>query len=96
MIGAGLFFNISPTSKIASYSSILGLLLAGTVAFANASSSAQLARLFPETGGTYLYAKNVLGKYPSLIAGYSFAIGKLISCTAVALTLGKYLYPENP
>ncbi len=96
MIGAGLFFNISPTSKIASYSSILGLLLAGTVAFANASSSAQLARLFPETGGTYLYAKNVLGKYPSLIAGYSFAIGKLISCTAVALTLGNYLYPENP
>ena len=86
MLGAGLFFNISPTSKIASYSSILGLLLAGTVAFANASSSAQLARLFPETGGTYLYAKNVLGKYPSLIAGYSFAIGKLISCTAVALT----------
>ena len=57
MIGASLFFNISPTSKIASYSSILGLLLAGTVAFANASSSAQLARLFPETGGTYLYAK---------------------------------------
>ena len=42
---------------------------------------------FPETGGTYLYAKNVLGKYPSLIAGYSFIIGKLISCTAVALTL---------
>ena len=96
MIGAGLFFNISPTSKIASYSSILGLLLAGTVAFANASSSAQLARLFPETGGTYLYAKNALGKYPSLIAGYSFTIGKLISCTAVALTLGNYLYPENP
>ena len=96
MIGAGLFFNISPTSKIASYSSIIGLIFAGTVAYANASSSAQLARIYPETGGTYLYAKNVLGKFPSLIAGYSFIIGKLISCVAVSLTLGNYLYPENP
>ncbi len=95
MIGAGLFFNISPTSKIASYSSILGLLLAGTVAYANASSSAQLARIYPQTGGTYLYAKNVLGNFPSLIAGYTFIIGKLISCVAVSLTLGNYLYPEN-
>tara|TARA_B100000963_G_scaffold75423_1_gene63593 strand:- start:1049 stop:2212 length:1164 start_codon:yes stop_codon:yes gene_type:complete len=96
MIGAGLFYNISPTSRISSYSSIIGLVFAGTVAFANASSSAQLAKLYPETGGTYLYAKNVLGLYPSLIAGYSFIIGKLISCIAVALTLGNYLYPENP
>ena len=96
MIGAGLFFNISPTSKIASYSSILGLLFAGTVAYANASSSAQLARIYPQTGGTYLYAKNVLGNFPSLIAGYAFIIGKLISCVAVSLTLGNYLYPENP
>ena len=61
MIGAGLFYNISPTSRISSYSSIIGLVFAGTVAFANASSSAQLAKLYPETGGTYLYAKNVLG-----------------------------------
>ena len=96
MIGAGLFFNISPTSKIASYSSILGLLFAGTVAYANASSSAQLAKIYPQTGGTYLYAKNVLGNFPSLIAGYAFIIGKLISCVAVSLTLGNYLYPENP
>ncbi len=96
MIGAGLFFNISPTSKIASYSSILGLLFAGTVAYANASSSAQLARIYPQAGGTYLYAKNVLGNFPSLIAGYAFIIGKLISCVAVSLTLGNYLYPENP
>ena len=96
MIGAGLFFNISPTSKISSYSSILGLLFAGTVAYANASSSAQLARIYPQTGGTYLYAKNVLGNFPSLIAGYAFIVGKLISCVAVSLTLGNYLYPENP
>ena len=46
MIGAGLFNNIAPTAKISSYGSILGLLLASTLAIANASSSAQLSSLF--------------------------------------------------
>ena len=62
MIGAGLFNNIAPTAKISSYGAILGLLLASTLAIANASSSAQLSSLFPKTGGTYLYANEVLGK----------------------------------
>ena len=96
MIGAGLFLNIAPTAKVASYSLVLGLIMASSLAFANASSSAQLARLYPETGGTYLYAKNVLGKIPSLVAGYSFIIGKSISCIAIALTLGNYISPIYP
>ena len=95
MIGAGLFNNIAPTAKISSYSAILGLLLASTLAFANASSSAQLASLYPQTGGTYLYAKNVLGKGAANIAGFVFIIGKTISCIAIALTLGNYLSPVN-
>jgi APA family basic amino acid/polyamine antiporter len=95
MIGAGLFNNIAPTAKISSYSTILGLLLASTLAFANASSSAQLASLYPQTGGTYLYAKNILGKGAASVAGTVFIIGKTISCIAIALTLGNYLSPVN-
>ena len=93
MIGAGLFYNLAPTSKISSYSSILGLLLASTLAFANASSSAQLASLYPQTGGTYLYANKVLGKLPGNIAGIVFILGKTVSCIAIALTLGNYISP---
>jgi len=93
MIGAGLFYNLAPTSKISSYSSILGLLLASTLAFANASSSAQLASLYPQTGGTYLYANKVLGKLPGNIAGIVFVLGKTVSCVAIALTLGNYISP---
>ena len=95
MIGAGLFNNIASTAKVSSYSAILGLLLASTLAFANASSSAQLASLYPQTGGTYLYAKNILGKVTANLAGFVFIIGKTISCIAIALTLGNYLSPVN-
>ena len=93
MIGAGLFYNLAPTSKISSYSTILGLILASTLAFANASSSAQLASLYPQTGGTYLYANKVLGKLPGNIAGIVFILGKTVSCVAIALTLGNYISP---
>ena len=93
MIGAGLFNNIAPTAKISSYSSILGLLLASTLAIANASSSAQLSSLFPKTGGTYLYANQVLGKPYAVAAGTVFVVGKTISCVAIALTVGNYLSP---
>ena len=93
MIGAGLFYNLAPTSNIGSYSSILGLLLASTLAFANASSSAQLATLYPQTGGTYLYANKVLGKLAGNVAGIVFILGKTVSCIAIALTLGNYISP---
>ena len=93
MIGAGLFYNLAPTSKISSYSTILGLILASTLAFANASSSAQLASLYPQTGGTYLYANKVLGKLSGNIAGIVFILGKTVSCVAIALTLGNYISP---
>ncbi len=93
MIGAGLFNNIAPTAKISSYGSIVGLLIASTLAFANASSSAQLSSLFPKTGGTYLYAKEVLGKPYAIVAGTVFIVGKTISCIAIALTIGNYISP---
>tara|TARA_B100000700_G_scaffold95401_1_gene107442 strand:+ start:3913 stop:5013 length:1101 start_codon:yes stop_codon:yes gene_type:complete len=93
MIGAGLFNNIAPTAKISSYGSILGLLLASTLAIANASSSAQLSSIFPKAGGTYLYASEILGKPYAIIAGVVFIIGKTISCVAIALTIGNYISP---
>ena len=86
MIGAGLFNNIAPTAKTSSYGAILGLLLASTLAIANASSSAQLSSLFPKTGGTYLYANEVLGRPYAIIAGAVFIIGKTISCVAIAVS----------
>ena len=63
------------------------------MAFANATSSAQLASLYPQTGGTYLYANKVLGSIAGNTAGIVFIFGKTISCVAIALTLGNYISP---
>ena len=43
MIGAGLFNNIAPTSKISSYGSLIGLLIASSLAKNTLSSEFSMA-----------------------------------------------------
>ena len=74
---------------------LIGLLVAAVVAFCNATSSAQLAAVHPESGGTYVYARRQLSPMWGYLAGWGFVIGKTASCVAIALTAGAYLWPEH-
>jgi basic amino acid/polyamine antiporter, APA family len=70
------------------------LIVAAAIAFANAMSSARLAALCPESGGTYVYATRRLGPPYGYAAGWSFVVGKTASCAAMALTVGAYVAPR--
>jgi len=94
MIGAGIFTALAPAASVAQAGLLAGLVVAGFVAFFNASSSAQLARLYPVSGGTYIYARERLGDFWAWFAGWAFIFGKLASCAAVALTFGAYVAPS--
>ncbi len=96
MIGAGIFASISPGVIAAGTGLIFGVLIAGAVAYVNATTMAQLAALYPESGGTYVYAKKRIGHFWGYIAGWGFVIGKIASCTAMALTFSYYAFPELP
>lgn len=91
MLGAGIFAAISPAAEAAGSWLLVGLVLAGAVAYANATSSAQLAALYPESGGTYVYARERLGGYWGFLAGWAFVVGKTSSLAAMALTFGAYV-----
>ena len=54
MLGAGVFSAVGPAAGAAGSWLLAGLGLAGVVAYANASSSAALAAVYPESGGAYL------------------------------------------
>jgi len=92
MIGSGIFVAISPAVAAAGSGILLGLLLAALMAFCNATSSAQLAALYPESGGTYVYGRKQLGDLWGWLAGWGFVVGKIASCAAAALTFGNYLH----
>ncbi|MEH0969709.1 APC family permease [Micromonospora sp. CPCC 205546] len=94
MLGAGVFVVFAPAAAAAGGAGLLAaLVLAGLIAFCNATSSARLAARYPESGGTYVYGRERLGPFAGFVAGWGFVVGKTASCAAMALTIGAYLWP---
>lgn len=93
MIGAGVFAAIGPAAAAAGTGLLVGLGIAAVIAYANATSSAQLAAVYPEAGGTYVYGREQLGDFWGYLAGWSFVVGKTASLAAMALTVGAYAVP---
>ncbi|MFG1775012.1 APC family permease [Micromonospora sp. NPDC049048] len=94
MLGAGVFVVFAPAAAAAGGAGLLAaLVLAGFIAFCNATSSARLAARLPESGGTYVYGRERLSPFAGFLAGWGFVVGKTASCAAMALTIGAYLWP---
>ena len=79
MIGAGVFAAWAPAADAAGTSLLVALVIAGIVAFCNAASSAQLAALHPESGGTYVYGRARLGPGWGHLAGWAHACSRRCS-----------------
>lgn len=94
MVGAGIFAALAPAARAAGSGLLLGLAVAAVVAYCNATSSARLAALYPQSGGTYVYGWERLGEFWGYTAGWSFIVGKTASCAAMALTVGMYAWPQ--
>jgi APA family basic amino acid/polyamine antiporter len=95
MIGAGVFAALAPAASAAGSGLLPGLALAALVAYCNATSSARLAALYPQSGGTYVYGRERLGDFWGYLAGWGFVVGKTASCAAMALTVGSYAWPAH-
>ncbi|GAA1585501.1 MULTISPECIES: APC family permease [Kribbella] len=95
MVGAGVFAVWSPAAHAAGSGLLLGLVIAAVVAYCNAVSSAQLAAVYPVSGGTYVYGRERLGEWWGFAAGWCFVIGKTASCAAMALTFATYVVPNH-
>jgi basic amino acid/polyamine antiporter, APA family len=95
MIGAGVFVVWGPAADAAGSALLIGLAVAGVVALCNATSSAQLAAVYPESGGTYVYGQRQLGPFWGRVAGWGFVVGKVASCSTMALTVGAYAWPDR-
>ncbi len=93
MIGAGIFAALGPAARATGSGLLIGLALAAVVAYCNATSSAALAALYPESGGTYVYGRKRLGALWGFLAGWGFIVGKTASCAAMALTFAYYAAP---
>ncbi len=93
MMGAGVFAAFGPAAKAAGTGLLAGLAIAAVIAYCNAMASAQLAAVYPTSGGTYVYGRERLGDWWGFAAGWGFVAGKTASCAAMALTFATYALP---
>ena len=75
--------------------SLVGLVIAGVVAFCNATSSAPACRPLPGVRRNLRDGRRCLGTIWGYVAGWCFVVGKTASCAAMALTVGNYAWPDQ-
>jgi APA family basic amino acid/polyamine antiporter len=96
IIGAGIFVVTGVAAGVAGPSFIIGLFIAGLIAAFNGLSSAQLAAVYPQSGGTYEYGYRLLNPAFGFSAGWMFLISKLTAAGVVAIGFGSYFYQLVP
>ena len=86
IVGGGILALAGTAFSVAGPSAMVSFALNGGIALLTAASFARLARRFPESGGTYTYARNVFSIelafvvgwvvwFASIVAGVLYALG---------------------
>lgn len=96
IIGAGIFVVTGIAAGVSGPAFLIGLLVAGIIAAFNALSSAQLAAIYPQSGGTYEYGYILINPIFGFSAGWMFLISKLTAAGVVAIGFGSYFYQLVP
>ena len=96
IIGAGIFVVTGIAAGVSGPAFIISLLIAGIVASFNALSSAQLAAIYPQSGGTYEYGYRLLNPAFGFSAGWMFLVSKLAAAGVVSIGFGSYFHQLFP
>ncbi len=96
IIGAGIFVVTGVAAGISGPAFLISLIIAGIIAAFNGLSSAQLAAIYPQSGGTYEYGYQLLNPTFGFAAGWMFLISKLAAAGVVAISFGSYFYSLVP
>lgn len=96
IIGAGIFVVTGVAAGVSGPAFIVGLVIAGIIAAFNGLSSAQLAAIYPHSGGTYEYGYRLINPAFGFSAGWMFLISKLSAAGVVAIGFGSYFYQLAP
>ncbi|KAA9346668.1 APC family permease [Larkinella humicola] len=87
MVGSGVFKKIAPMADALQSPGLILLcwLLAGLVSLAGALTNAEMAGMFPNSGGEYIYYQKVYNRFFAFIYGWSnFTVVKTAAISALA------------
>ncbi|RTZ70468.1 MAG: hypothetical protein DSZ35_00455 [Verrucomicrobia bacterium] len=85
MIGAGIFTTTGLfAAELGSSSAIMTVwLIAGVLAMCGTLSIIELANIWPEAGGTYVFIRNIFGRPAGFVAGFSIAFFGIVGSISI-------------
>jgi amino acid transporter len=91
IIGAGIFGLPSAAAAVLGAASPIGILLGGVIMSAIVLCFAEVAGYFTETGGPYLYARTVFGRFTGFEVGWTLWLARVSGFAANSNLLVAYL-----
>ncbi|MAE13245.1 hypothetical protein CMO92_01655 [Candidatus Woesearchaeota archaeon] len=96
IMGTGIFFLPALGAKLAGPASILSWILLSIMSIGIAMCFAELASMYPTSGGIYEYAKRAYGSFPSFIIGWGTVVAGNITIAMLVVGAIQYLNPAIP
>ncbi|MDA0371694.1 MAG: APC family permease [Actinomycetota bacterium] len=90
IVGAGIYVLLAPAAEDAGGLVWLSFVISAFVCAFTAMSYAELASMFPRTGGEYEYASHVFGRRVTFMIGWGMAAGLVIAGATVSLGFARY------
>lgn len=94
-IGTGIFMLPSTLSPLGIYG-VLGWLIAGIGAMSLAYVFSNLCRIYPNTGGPYIYVRESFGDFYGFFVGWSYWLISWFSSVVVVISAIEYILPVLP
>lgn len=95
MIGAGLFINPGPLTKLAGPLGFAGYALGALLMLPLILCIAELARLHPVSGGLYIYSKVYVGTWAGFVSGWAYFLGKTTSVAVLTHKVVGFLQTKS-
>ncbi len=96
ILGTGVFVSLGLAADLAGNWTLLAVVLAAGLAGCSGMSAAQLAAVYPSSGGTYEFGTRLLSPSVGFVAGWMFLCSKSASAATAALGLAGYLALAAP
>lgn len=90
IVGAGIYVLLAPATEDAGGLVWISFVVSALVCGFTAMSYAELASMFPRTGGEYEYSSHVFGRRVTFMIGWGMAAGLVIASATVSLGFARY------
>jgi APA family basic amino acid/polyamine antiporter len=91
IIGAGIFVILGAAAAVAGPGLVVSVLIAAGVSLLTGFTTAALSRMYPHSGGVYLFTRESISDFAGFQVGWAWLFSNVIGGATVAVGFGYYM-----